>query len=247
MSFRSAGDYGPVRTGDGGPRVTRYLERLPTEWAQAFEWAWRSFRDGNVGVGAVVLDGEGQVLGYGRNRTNDREARHNELVGSAVAHAEINALTNIGAGDYPDHTVVTTFQPCLMCTGALVHSHVGTVRYAAPDPLMAGVEDLPQMNAFAKRRWPTTWEGPRLDEWGVLGALLPLTYTAQHRPEGRTLKVYRKRLARTADLAVELAGSGEARSLAQRPSLDVALDKLWERLGTCTGELAKFRGAFETA
>lgn len=224
--------------------MTRYLEQLPTEWAQAFEWAWRSFRDGNVGVGAVVLDDQGQVIGYGRNRTNDREARHNELVGSAVAHAEVNALTNIPVGDYPDHAVVSTFQPCLMCTGALIHSHVGTVRFAAPDPLMEGVQDLPTLNAYAGRRWPQTWEGPRLDEWGVLGALLPITYTARHNPGGATLRVHRKRLPKTTKLALALVETGEDRGLAQRPSLDVALDKLWERLAACTGELKKFQGTF---
>lgn len=225
--------------------VTRYLEQLTPAWAQAFEWAWRSFRDGNVGVGAVLLEADDQVLGYGRNRTNDREARHNEVVGSAVAHAEVNALASIQAGDYADHTLVTTFQPCLMCTGALVHSHIGTVRYAGPDPLMDGIERLPELNAFADRRWPSVWDGPRVDEWGVLGALLPLTYTAQHSPGGRTLKTYKKRLPKTTKLAVSLAESQEARSLAQRPSLDVALDKLWARLGACTGELEKFQGTFE--
>lgn len=225
----------------------RYLEQLEPEWAQAFEWAWRSFRDGNVGVGAVVVDPEGQVLGSGRNRTNDREARHNELVGSAVAHAEVNALTSLPAGDHPGHAVVTTFQPCLMCTGALIHSHVGTVRYAAPDPLMEGIEGLRGLNAFAGRRWPAAWHGPRADEWAVLGALLPITYTAQHSPDGATLKTYRKRLARTTDLAAGLVASGEARNLAQRPSLDVALDKLWNRLGPCVREFAKFQGTFTPA
>lgn len=224
--------------------VARYLEQLAPAWAQAFEWAWRSFRDGNVGVGAVLVDGDDNVLGAGRNRANDREARHKELVGSAIAHAEVNALASLQVGDHPDHVLVSTMQPCLMCTGAIVHSHVGTVRYAGPDPLVAGIEDLPERIAYVRRRWPTTWEGPRLDEWGVFGALLPLLYTVRTSPEGRTLKTYRRRLAKTSELALELVHSGEIRSLAQRPNLDVALDKLWSRLGFCTRELEKFSGSY---
>lgn len=85
--------------------------------------------DGEVPVGAVlVLDGE--VIGEGRNR----------MIGAhdASAHAEIEALRDAGrrVGNYrlTGSTLYVTLEPCVMCSGALVHARVARVVYAASDP-----------------------------------------------------------------------------------------------------------------
>lgn len=76
--------------------------------------------DGDVPVGAVVLDPEGEVVGVGRNR---READ-----GDPTAHAEVVALrdaaAHAGRWHLDGHTLVVTLEPCVMCAGAILAARV---------------------------------------------------------------------------------------------------------------------------
>ena len=69
----------------------------------------------DVPVGAVVLDGNGVVVGRGRN---SREADSDP-----TAHAELLALRAAGQARggwrLDDCTLVVTLEPCTMCAGAL--------------------------------------------------------------------------------------------------------------------------------
>jgi len=85
---------------------------------------------GDVPVGAVVVDGNGRILGRGENRTifeND-----------PTAHAEILALRQAGAkaGNHrlTDAVLVVTLEPCIMCLGAVIQARLAGVVYAAKDP-----------------------------------------------------------------------------------------------------------------
>ena len=85
---------------------------------------------GDVPVGAVVLDRNGEVLA---RRHNERE------VGTdPTAHAEVLALRDAAAalGEWrlEGCTVVVTLEPCPMCAGALVASRVERVVFGAFDP-----------------------------------------------------------------------------------------------------------------
>lgn len=82
-----------------------------------------------VPVGAVViLDGE--IIGRGFNQPI---LRHDP-----TAHAEIMALRDAAdrAGNYrlPGSTLYVTLEPCVMCTGAIMHARVARVVYGARDP-----------------------------------------------------------------------------------------------------------------
>ena len=82
-----------------------------------------------VPVGAVlVLDGD--VVGEGWN--------HNVSGNDPSAHAEVMALRDAGRrlGNYrfPGATLYVTLEPCVMCSGALVHARVARVVYGADDP-----------------------------------------------------------------------------------------------------------------
>ena len=84
---------------------------------------------GEVPVGAVVVY-EGQCVGYGHNsviKLND-----------PTAHAEVLALRMAGfqLNNYrlSRTTLYVTLEPCPMCAGAMVHSRVDRVVYAAQDP-----------------------------------------------------------------------------------------------------------------
>ncbi len=89
--------------------------------------AWQA---GEIPVGAVIVDSTGAVAGQGHNRT---------LTGhDPTAHAEIMALREAGQtlGTYRllGTTLYVTLEPCCMCAGAMIHSRIETLVYAAPDP-----------------------------------------------------------------------------------------------------------------
>lgn len=85
---------------------------------------------GEVPVGAVLLDADGQFLATGFNRTI--------VDHDPTAHAEIVALRAAAraAQNYrlPGATLYVTLEPCAMCLGALLHARVGRIVFAAADP-----------------------------------------------------------------------------------------------------------------
>jgi tRNA(adenine34) deaminase len=103
---------------------------------------------GEVPVGALLVDVDGQAIGEGCNR----------VIADAdpTAHAEIVALRQAASrrANYrlPETTLYVTLEPCAMCAGALVNARVDRVVYAADD-LRAGahhsvfeVLTCPQLN-----------------------------------------------------------------------------------------------------
>ena len=96
----------------------------------ALQQALLARAEGEVPVGAVVLDASGRVLGSGFNRT---------ISGSdPTAHAEIVALRAAAAavGNYrlPGMSLYVTLEPCAMCLGAMLHARLARVVYGASDP-----------------------------------------------------------------------------------------------------------------
>jgi tRNA(adenine34) deaminase len=84
----------------------------------------------DVPIGAVVVSGDGEVIGRGHN---ERELREDP-----TAHAEVLALREaaaaLGTWRVHDATLYVTLEPCTMCAGAIVLSRIPRVVYAAPDP-----------------------------------------------------------------------------------------------------------------
>lgn len=80
----------------------------------AIEEARRGGAEGGIPIGsALVVDDE--VVGRGHNRRVQQ--------GSAVLHAEMDALENAGrlaASVYRRATIYTTLSPCEMCSGAIL-------------------------------------------------------------------------------------------------------------------------------
>src|SRR5260221_7516809 len=100
------------------------------QWMEeALALAEEAAADGEIPVGAVVVDQEGQVIGRGRNR---RES------GDPLGHAELYAIAEaakaIGDWRLEGTTMVVTLEPCAMCAGALVNARVERLIFAAPDP-----------------------------------------------------------------------------------------------------------------
>jgi tRNA(adenine34) deaminase len=93
---------------------------------------------GDVPVGAVVVDADGDVVGRGHNR---RESSYDP-----TAHAEILALRVAATGRrswrLDDCTLVVTLEPCTMCAGASVLARVRRVVFGAVDPKAGAVGSL---------------------------------------------------------------------------------------------------------
>jgi tRNA(adenine34) deaminase len=117
----------------------------PATWNDAMELALveadLAARHGDVPVGAVILDADGNVLASGHNRR--------ELDGDATAHAEVVAIRNasraLGHWRLLGCTLVCTLEPCVMCAGALVNARVERLVYGADDPKAGAVHSLYQI------------------------------------------------------------------------------------------------------
>lgn len=111
------------------PDHSPYDDAQDTLMGMALEQARAALATQDVPVGAVVVDGSGDVIGRGRN----------ERVGvrDPLAHAEIVAIRDAAAhlGHYrlDDCTMVVTLEPCLMCIGAIMQSRIGTLTFGAYD------------------------------------------------------------------------------------------------------------------
>jgi tRNA(adenine34) deaminase len=83
----------------------------------------------DVPVGAVIIDGDGQVIATGHN---EREATHDP-----TAHAEVVAIRKAaeakGSWRLDDCTLVVTLEPCVMCAGAIVSARIPRVVFGAWD------------------------------------------------------------------------------------------------------------------
>ena len=86
---------------------------------------------GEVPVGCVIADGEGRVIGRGRNRREES--------GDATAHAEVEAIRQacaaIGNWRLEKCSIYVTLEPCPMCTGAIINSRIPTVVFGARETL----------------------------------------------------------------------------------------------------------------
>jgi tRNA(adenine34) deaminase len=118
---------------------------------EAIALARQAQQAGEVPVGAVVVR-EGQVIGRG----------HNAPIGQhdPTAHAEVMALRdaarNLGNYRLEGCTLYVTLEPCVMCSGAVLHARLARVVYGATDPRAGAagsaldVYALPSLNPHTK-------------------------------------------------------------------------------------------------
>jgi tRNA(adenine34) deaminase len=93
---------------------------------------------GDVPVGAVVIDGAGEIVGRGHNQR--------EQVADPTAHAEVLAIRAAAelrsSWRLDGLTLLVTLEPCTMCAGAAVLSRLDRVVYGATDPKAGAVGSL---------------------------------------------------------------------------------------------------------
>lgn len=99
---------------------------------RALHLARQAAADGDIPVGAVVVDADGVIIGEGRN-TRERD-------GDPTGHAEVVALRSAAAakGEWrlTGCTLVVTLEPCPMCAGASALARVDRIVLGAWDPKM---------------------------------------------------------------------------------------------------------------
>jgi len=105
----------------------------------ALKQAELAARLGEVPVGAVLVSKDGQTF-----------SAHNAPISKndATAHAEIEVirLASKALNNYRlmDSTLYVTLEPCLMCSGAIIHARIGHVVYGAVDEKTGAVSSLYQ-------------------------------------------------------------------------------------------------------
>ena len=107
--------------------------------------------DGEVPIGAVVLNKNKEIIGRGRNMT--------ETLSDPTAHAEIIAIRN--ACKYLSSTrlvgcsIYVTLEPCPMCASAIANAKIKNLYYGASDPKSGGVEYGPKIFSHPQTHFKT--------------------------------------------------------------------------------------------
>jgi tRNA(adenine34) deaminase len=85
--------------------------------------------NGDVPVGAIVVNEASEILGTGQNLR--------EQSNDPTAHAEVIAIRQaaekIGSWRLDDLTIVVTLEPCAMCAGAIAQSRIKRLVFGAWD------------------------------------------------------------------------------------------------------------------
>ncbi|MGL5795118.1 MAG: nucleoside deaminase [Waterburya sp.] len=93
---------------------------------------------GEVPVGAVIVDSQGNLLAEATNR------KERDL--DSTAHAEILAIraaSQVKQSYYlPKCTLYVTLEPCPMCAGAIIQSRIGLLVYGADDPKTGAIRTV---------------------------------------------------------------------------------------------------------
>lgn len=96
---------------------------------KAIEIAEKALATGDVPVGAMVLNSDGELIGSG---ANEREVNNDP-----TAHAEIVAIRN--AASYLQNsrldgcTLIVTLEPCAMCAGAIAQARISNLIFGVWD------------------------------------------------------------------------------------------------------------------
>ena len=100
---------------------------------RALAMAARALEEGEAPIGSLVVMCDGRVAGAGYNQMHGS--------GDVTRHAEMVAL-GAAAGQFAPGTrgltLVSTLEPCVMCTGAAMEAGIEHIIYGLPAPADSG-------------------------------------------------------------------------------------------------------------
>ncbi|MCP4672969.1 MAG: nucleoside deaminase [Desulfobacula sp.] len=104
----------------------------------AIKEAGKAEKINEVPVGAVIVDGEHNVIGYGYNSpiTFSDPTSHAEINAIRMACRKVNNYRLINTSLY------VTIEPCIMCMGAIIHARIKRVVFGASDVKWGAVNSL---------------------------------------------------------------------------------------------------------
>lgn len=104
-------------------------DSITSAMKEALRLAQEAAKAGEVPVGAVVLDGDGNIIGRGANLREEMD--------DPLAHAEVLAMKSAASSrkswNLSDCTLVVTLEPCPMCAGAVLQTRLKRVIFGAWD------------------------------------------------------------------------------------------------------------------
>lgn len=106
--------------------------------AKARELAQQAGETGDIPVGAIVVDAQGNAIAKANN--------HKQRNQDPTAHAEILALQAASRvkknWHLNDCTLYVTLEPCPMCAGAIIQGRIGLLVYGADDPKTGAIRTV---------------------------------------------------------------------------------------------------------
>ena len=103
---------------------------------EALKEAEKAYQQGEVPVGAILVNSKGKILLWAHNECVRRK--------NPLAHAELLILmkANELGINLEDATLYVTLEPCLMCASAVMLVRLKRVVYGAKNQLLGGIETI---------------------------------------------------------------------------------------------------------
>lgn len=104
----------------------------------ALKEAKKAYKNGDVPVGAVLIDESGKIIakGFNKKEKDNDVTKHAEIIVIKKANKILNnrRLENL--------TLVVTLSPCLMCLGAIIASRIKKVVIGCKDNKLSDKENI---------------------------------------------------------------------------------------------------------
>jgi tRNA(adenine34) deaminase len=129
--------------------------QLSEPWKRSFIQAWEAYCNGSIPIGAVLVNGQNEIVFEGRNRVHETTGPEKQICSNRLAHAEMNVLLQLEIEDYKklgQASIYSTMEPCIQCFGAIILSKINNIYFAAIDDKLAGATTIEDKHGFIESR-----------------------------------------------------------------------------------------------